>query len=113
MRTHLMADDKPHVLELQRAMAGMQVAVASMEERFQEQNRQLQEQLLKKMQEMLNGATKNKNPMDQFVGTSNTNIGDQLGSEGDSIKSRSLKLDFSRFDGEDPDGWCYKATRFF
>jgi hypothetical protein len=108
-----MADDEPHVLELQRAMAGMQVAVASMEERFQEQNRQLQEQLLKKMQEMLNGATKNKNPMDQSAGTSYTNIGDQLGSEGDSIKPRSLKLDFPRFDGEDPDGWCYKATQFF
>jgi hypothetical protein len=64
----------------------MQVAVASMEERFQEHNQQLQEQLLKKMEEMLNGATKNKNPMDQSAGTSYTNIGDQLGWEDDSIK---------------------------
>jgi hypothetical protein len=31
----------------------------------------------------------------------------------DSFKPRSLKLDFPRFDGEDPDGWCYKATQFF
>jgi hypothetical protein len=70
----------------------------------------LQEQLLKKMQEMINGAFKNKNPMDQSASTSHNNNGDQFRQEGDSIRPRSLKLDFPRFDGEDPIGWCYKAT---
>jgi hypothetical protein len=32
---------------------------------------------------------------------------------GEAFQTRSLCLDFPRFDGEDPEGWCYRASQFF
>jgi hypothetical protein len=32
---------------------------------------------------------------------------------GDAFQTRPLRLEFPRFDGEDPEGWCYQASQFF
>lgn len=34
-------------------------------------------------------------------------------SGGEAFHTRPLRLDFPRFDSEDPEGWCYHSTQFF
>lgn len=35
------------------------------------------------------------------------------GEHADPFHTRTLRLDFPLFDGEDPEGWCYRASQFF
>jgi len=76
-----------------------------------------QAQMMKQMQEMLKLAAKQKHVPDNGAGPSFVGHDDSFVQEDynscDSFRPKSLKLDFPRFDSEDPDGWCYKATQFF
>jgi hypothetical protein len=38
---------------------------------------------------------------------------DQEGEDHDGIITRSVRIDFPKFDGSDPVGWIYKANKFF
>jgi hypothetical protein len=76
-----------------------------------------QAQMMKQMQEMMKLAAKQKHVPDNGAGPSFVGHDDSFVQEDynscDSFRPKSLKLDFPRFDSEDPDGWCYKATQFF
>jgi hypothetical protein len=101
------------VREFQLALTNMQVEVSSVKDSMT----QLQKELVKQMQEMFAAANKNKNSTDQYAGQLHRDNGEQSGQEGtssgDAFRPRTMRFEFPRFDGDDPERCCYKATQFF
>ncbi|KAA8535119.1 hypothetical protein F0562_030122 [Nyssa sinensis] len=44
---------------------------------------------------------------------STSHMGNPLFEEHGSIQTRAIRLDFSKFDGEEPNDWIYRVTQFF
>jgi hypothetical protein len=120
MKTRSMATKNPSrnhedVVTRENVMGLLQAQVAQQED----VNRRIAAQM-QKIQEHLDKQSRttpsNRNETQQFVlypqdygggESSGSGLGDGL------LKPKSVRLDFSRFDGEDPKTWCCRAEQFF
>jgi len=120
MKTRSMAAENPSrnqedVVTREDVMGLLQAQVAQQED----VNRRIAAQM-QKIQEHLDKQSRttpsNRNEAQQFVlypqdygggESSRSGLGDGL------LKPKSVRLDFPRFDGEDPETWCCRAEQFF
>jgi hypothetical protein len=111
-----MAEDA-QLKELRDGMTKMQVEMVTRAD-LQEAMKQSQTEMIKHIQELLTINNRNVGQQEPNAnhGISFSGIGNSYhegNSSGDGFHTKSIRLEFPRFDGEDPESWCCRATQFF